>query len=193
MAIAAPAELRSLLRISEPFTEDDSATAVLLLDLALGVIEEEAGQALESATDTLVLDGPSRQDGPYQSGTGTDRLILPRWPVTAVVSVTVDGDVLVHGRHADYTWSAAGVLTRIGAHWPAHDRAVEAVVTAGFTTLPPGLKRIGLRLAAAAWANPEMLASETLGDHARSFSAEALGMQLTEADRRTIGAYRART
>ncbi|MGW4030751.1 hypothetical protein ACWEFL_15765 [Streptomyces sp. NPDC004838] len=192
MAIATTEELRRLLRHPEPFTEDETATAALLLELALGAIEEEAGQALESATDTVVLDGPSRSDGAYQSGTGTDRLILPRWPVTAVTSVEVDGEALVHGHTEDYTWSAAGVLTRVGGHWPSHDRAIEVVYTAGFTKLPTGLKRIGLRLAVGAWANPELLASETLGDHSRSFTAEALGMELTEADKRTVGAYQAR-
>lgn len=192
MAYASPEQLRLLMRL-EPFTEDETAGAELLLELAQGAIDDETGQSLESAEETVILDGPTDGDSQYQAGTGTRKLILPRWPVTAVESVTLteDDEVLVHG--SDYTWSAAGILTRVGAYWPCHDRAIEVVDTAGFTLIPAGVKRIALRLAAAGWSNPEFLASETLGDHARSFSAEGLGMELTAADKRTLGAYRART
>lgn len=108
-------------------------------------------------------------------------------------TVTEDGEVLVHGRDRDYTWSAAGILTRCGACWPAHDQAVEVTYTAGFLIIPSALKRIELRLAAAGWSNPELLASESLGDHSRSYATEVLGMELTKADLRAISAYRART
>ncbi|MFF2774854.1 hypothetical protein ACFVU3_08085 [Streptomyces sp. NPDC058052] len=197
MPYATPDQLRLWLRLPEPFTADEAATAELLLDLAQGVIDDETGQSLESATDTLVLDSPTRSD-PHRTATRSHRLVLPRWPVTAVDSVTVhteDGDdqALAYGPAADYTWSADGILTRIGDTWPAHDRAITAVVTAGFITLPSGVTRISLRLAAAGWSNPEGLSAETLGDHSRSFSAEALGMELTAADKRALGAYRART
>ncbi|MBB4987491.1 hypothetical protein [Streptomyces nymphaeiformis] len=194
MAYANPDELRRLLRI-ESFTEEESATAELLIDLAQGVIEDETGQALEQSQDTVILDGPTADDPRHHPATGSRKLILPRWPVTAVASVKlVDEDQeLVFGKDRDYTWSAAGILHRRGAEWPSHDRAVEVVYTPGYAPVPAGPKRICLRLAAAGWSNPEFLSAETLGDHSRSFSAEALGMELTTADRRTLGAYRART
>lgn len=193
MAGATAAELRAWLRLQEAFTDDETATAELLLDLAQGVIEEEAGQALESSTDTVVLDGPTEDTSPYQTAVRSARLVLPRWPVTAVHTVTEDGEELTHGTDADYTWSASGILTRRGACWPSGDRAVEVTYTAGFLVMPTGLKRINLRLAAAGWSNPELLASESLGDHSRSFATELLGMELTKADIRAIAAYRART
>ncbi|WP_329615016.1 hypothetical protein OG244_19445 [Streptomyces brevispora] len=195
MAIATPEELRHFLRLPLAFTEDETATAVLLLELAQGVIEDEAGQALESSTDTIVLDGPTIDDFRYQSAAGTRRMVLPRWPVTAVASVTLtdDDDVLVHGKDEDYTWSRSGVLSRRGTEWPATDQAIEVEYTAGYETWPPALKRIGLRLASVGWANPEGLSAETLGDHSRSYNTEALGMELTLADRRTVGSYRAQT
>ncbi|MGW2580832.1 hypothetical protein ACWCYZ_05745 [Streptomyces virginiae] len=193
MAGATAADLRAWLRLQAAFTDDETATADLLLGLALGVIEEEAGQPLESSTDTVVLDGPTEDSTPYRTAVRSPRLVLPRWPVTAVHTVTEDGEELVHGRDADYTWSASGIITRRGACWPSGDQVVEVVHTAGFLVLPTGLKRIQLRLAAAGWSNPEGLASESLGDHSRSFAAELLGMELTKADVRVIGAYRART
>ncbi|MFD6421711.1 hypothetical protein [Streptomyces sp. NPDC060198] len=194
MAYATPDELRRFLR-EEAFTPDDTATAELLIELAHGVIEEETGQALESSEDTVILDGPTADDSRFQGATGSRRLILPRWPVTAVATVTLtetDED-LVHGPGEGYTWSAAGILHRRRTDWPTHQRAVEVTYTAGYTTIPPGLKRLALRLAAGGWSNPERLTSEALGDHSKGWAADALGMELTAADRRTLGAYRART
>ncbi|AMS01568.1 MULTISPECIES: hypothetical protein [Streptomyces] len=194
MAYASADDLRRLLRI-DSFTDEETATAELLIELAQGVIEDEVGQALEQSTDTVILDGPTDEDPRYHPASGSRKLILPRWPVTAVASVRlVDEDEdLVFGKDRDYTWSASGVLHRRGADWPAHERAIEVVYTPGYAPVPPGPKRICLRLSAAGWSNPEFLSAETLGDHSRSFSAEALGMELTAADRRTLGAYRART
>ncbi|MEU9199415.1 hypothetical protein [Streptomyces sp. NPDC048332] len=194
MAYATADELRRMLR-EESFTEDEAATAELYIELAQGVIEDETGQALEQSEDTVTLDGPAENDERYQNGTGSRKLILPRWPVTAVasVSLTDDGDELVFGKDRDYTWSAAGILHRRGTDWPGHDRAIEVTYTAGFTTVPAGPKRMCLRLAAGAWSNPERLTSEALGDHSKAWAADALGMELTEGDRRALGSYRART
>ncbi|MFM9653506.1 hypothetical protein ACKI1S_46460, partial [Streptomyces galilaeus] len=198
VAYATGNELRLLLR-HPPFTEDQAATAELLIELAEGTVEDETGQSLELATDTLILDSPTRQDPwPDTPGTGSHKLILPRWPVTAVESVTILHDSeadedLVLGEDHDYTWSAAGTLTRVNGWWPTHDRSIQAVVTAGHNPVPKGVKRIVLRLAAAAWANPLLASSESLGDHSIAFSADVLGMVLSEADKRALGVYRART
>ncbi|PJN31309.1 hypothetical protein CG717_16205 [Streptomyces sp. CB02613] len=198
MAYATADELRRLLR--EPsFTEDDTATAELLIELAEGVIEEETGQALELSEDTVTLDGPTKDDSRYQGHTASRHLILPRWPVTAVASVTLtddtggDGETLTFGKDRDYTWSRDGLLHRRGGEWPTHDRAIEVTYTAGYAPVPAGVKRMVLRLAAGAWSNPERLTSESLGDHSKAWAADALGMELTPADRKTLGLYRART
>jgi hypothetical protein len=185
-AYATSAELRLYLRHTEPFTPEEEDQAELLLDLATGAVEEECGQSLWSSTDTVLLDG-----------TGTRKLVLPRWPVTAVTAVTLtdDGTVLAEGTDRDYTWSASGILYRRGSCWPCEPQAVEATVTAGLPAAPDGVRRIVLRLAAQAWNNPAgTIASETLGDHAVTYATPAeAGMELTDADRRTLGAYRART
>jgi hypothetical protein len=185
MAYATAQELWLLLRRpDQPFTADEEATAELLLDLAGGAVEEECGQSLESSTTTALLDAD-----------GGARLILPRWPVTAVASVTLadTGDVLTHGPAADYTWSAAGILYRRGTCWPHGPQAVDVAFTAGHAPVPTGVRGIVLRLAKGAWDNPERLSAESLGDHSVTYaSAEAAGMDLSEADRRVLYAYRAR-
>lgn len=188
MAYATAEEFRLFVRHAGPFTEEEIAQAEFLLDLAGACVEEETGQSLELATDTLVLDTA-----------GGRKLVLPRWPVTAVSSVTLlkdtgDDEVLTFGADHDFTWSAAGFLTRVGACWPEGDRTVEAVVTAGLASFPMSLKRIAMRLCVAPWSNPNNLASETLGDLSRSFNtATDIGMELSGADRKLLGAYKART
>ncbi|OII60109.1 hypothetical protein BJP40_00675 [Streptomyces sp. CC53] len=199
MAYATAEHLRLFLRHGLAFTAEETAQAELLIELAEGAIDDELGQSLELSTDTVTLDGPTRGDRwPDAPGTGSRRLLLPRWPVTAVTSVTILGDdaadeVLEHGADHDYTWSESGILTRVGGWWPTGDQRIQVVYTAGHATIPKGVKRATLRLAAAAWGNPELLSSETLGDHSRSWSADALGMTLSQADITALGVYRART
>lgn len=199
MTYASAEELRLFLRHPQAFTDDETAQAELLLELAEGEIDDVTGQSLTLSEDTVVLDAPTRQDPwPDVPGTGSHKLILPRWPVTAVESVTILNDTaadeeLTFGKDHDYTWSASGTLTRVGGWWPTWDQSVQVVYTAGHNPIPAGAKRIELRMAAAAWGNPLLLASESLGDHSRSFSAEALGMSLSEKDRKLLGLYRART
>jgi hypothetical protein len=199
VAYASAENLRHFLRHPDAFTADEIAQAELLIELAEGAIDDETGQPLEQSQDTVILDGPTREDPwPHTPGTGSHKLILPRWPVSAVESVTLlndveDDEVLTFGKDQDFTWSAAGTMTRVNAWWPTGDRCIQVVYTPGYATISKGVKRISLRLAAAGWGNPELLASESLGDHSKAWSAEALGMVLSEADKKTLGLYRART
>ncbi|MFD9445507.1 hypothetical protein ACFWBR_42320 [Streptomyces sp. NPDC060006] len=199
MAYVTANELRLFLRHPAAFTPDEEAQAELLIELAEGAVEDETGQSLELSEDTVILDGPTRAEHwPDTPGTGSRTLVLPRWPVSAVESVTLlnddqDDEELTFGKDQDYTWSAAGTLTRVNGWWPTGDRCIQVVNTAGHAPIPKGVRRIVLRLAAAGWGNPELLASESLGDHSKAWSAEALGMVLSEADKKTLGLYRART
>ncbi len=162
------------------FDAEQTARATQLLTDAKAVIESEegAGQPLESSTDTVTLDG-----------TGTHLLVLPRWPVTAITSVTVTEDdtdtLLTVG--TDYEWSATGILTRVSGRWPTEPRSVAVVFTAGYADISPDLTRISRRLAAAGWHNPAGANSEQSGD--RSVQWHVPGMQLTAAELRTVRRY----
>src|SRR5690554_2857054 len=109
MAFVTAAEFEVWLgRGDDPFTAAEQTRAEQLLADATGVIEGEAGQTLTSQQETVILDG-----------VGTDTIILPRWPVTAVAAVTVveDRDIgpetLTFGD--DYEWTQAGLLRRVDA------------------------------------------------------------------------------
>lgn len=204
MAYATDEELRLFMRHPAAFTADETAQANLALDLASGAIDDETGQGdgepdgLLTREDDRILDGPTRADRWHTPpGLGSRELVLPRWPVTAVASVTLlhddrEDEVLSEGTDADYVWSASGILTRIGAWWPHHPRLIQVVYTAGYASITAGVKRIALRLAAEEWDNPGALKSEQLGDHSRSWGGIE-GAVLSPADLRILGAYRART
>lgn len=180
MAFISPAQLADKLRIT--LHEDEMEEAQQLCDEATGVVEDEAGQPLESATVTLEVDG-----------TGTCELVLPRWPITAVAEVVetdLDGNATTLVEGEDYTWGTEGILKRLGGVWPRGQRNISAEVTAGYATIPTNLVRIARRLAAAGWHNPAGADSEQTADH--NVRWHTPGMELTTAEKRIIGKYAAR-
>jgi hypothetical protein len=123
-------------------------------------------------------------------GSCTCELLLPRWPVSAVTSVTVidvDGAETTLTFRDDYLWSEAGILVRRGARWPCHVRAVRAVYTAGYDQPEARVRRICLRLAAAGRRNPAGADSEDLGDSRIRWNTP--GMALTTAEKDTLARY----
>lgn len=157
----------------------ETARADLLLQMAQGVIDAETGQSLELTESTHVLDG-----------NGGTRLLLPRWPVTAVASVTVldddDEDVLL-AYGVDYRWTRYGRLRRVRGCWPYKERSVTVILTAGHDPIPDDVRSINLRLARAGWMNPAGLEAERIGDWNAKYAAA--GMALTTAEIRTLSAY----
>jgi hypothetical protein len=201
MAYATIDQLRLALRVTEAWTAEQEAQAQQLLDLAAAPVEAVTRQPLPLSTDTVTLDVPGDQDRPH---TGVRRLVLPRWPVTSVTTVTLlrhdeDDEVLTHG--TDYTWSAAGILTRRGAWWPPGDQTVEVLYAPGWDPVPVQANAAVLRIVAAAWdlvrpGTDAGLTQETLGDWSRSWAAikDRIGAQeLTPAEIRALSYYTART
>src|SRR5690349_13923313 len=79
---ATPAQLATKMGNLAGFAPAQTVRALQLLEEATSTIVDEIEQELLSSTDTVIRDG-----------TGTCELILPRHPVTEVVSVTeVDAD-----------------------------------------------------------------------------------------------------
>lgn len=171
MAYATPTELAQWMGLPSV----DQARAQLKLDVATGLVEDEIGQSLVLGSTTDNLDG-----------TGSNSLVLSRWPVTAVTSVTVDGVALVAGE--DYKWERAGILTRIGGVWGC-DEKITVVYTAGYDPIPPSVKGLVLELAAGSWSATGGKKSERIGDYQVAWARE--GMSLSTADKKALGRYRA--
>ncbi|MFC4333866.1 hypothetical protein [Salininema proteolyticum] len=184
MAWTTVAEFYRYLRQPAPTSgSDEEAEAEQALDAAVAAIEDEAGQALDESTDTVVLDG-----------SGGRELIVPRWPVTAVVSVTLleESDVLTEGFGEDFTWSKSGVFHYLTGCWPTAQQSIEVVYTAGWAPVPLSLRRIAWRLAATQAVNPTGVESERIGDYQVKYKSDVIAGELTAADRRIISRYAVR-
>lgn len=173
MAYATPAELATWLNAGT-FTAEETERAQLILDVVTGLIDNEAGQAIAESTQTLTLDG-----------TGHHPVMLPRYPVTAVSSVTVDGDTLTEG--TDYEWYRSGLIFRLDGQWPASRQSITVAFTAGHGTVPADIKGLTLQLAATTWSTSFGKTQESIGDYSYTLAG---GLQLSTADRRVVDKYR---
>jgi hypothetical protein len=171
MAYASPAQLATWLHLP-PFNSAQTESAQLALDIATGKIDDETGQGLDLADTVDHLDG-----------TGTDELVLSRWPVTAVASVTVDGELLAAD---EYDWTADGLLRRVRGCWATCSRIVVAF-TAGYATIPKGVVGMCLELAAGGWSSLGVKKSERLADYQVAYLRE--GISLSTADKKALGRY----
>lgn len=103
-ALATPEDLATFLQ--RDLSAADTASAVLLLDLASAAVRAYTGQTISAVPgDSVTLDVPYG----YQS-----RLFLPELPVTAVTSVTVAGTLYtpVTDYHVDLATGSIRFLTR---------------------------------------------------------------------------------
>lgn len=182
MAWPTPAELAVWMGRDE-LSDGETRRAQLLLDAAIGAVEDAAGQVLLLATDTLVLDGR-----------GAEEILLPRWPVKAVTEVTEHrcGVWSVLDPVSDYSWSDTGGLARHHrCGWPARDRSVRVTYTAGHQKIPDALRRVVLELGARGWLNPAGAGGQQIG--ATNIQWRALGLELTRGQQQIVDRYRART
>ncbi|MFG1873387.1 hypothetical protein ACGFIV_00940 [Sphaerisporangium sp. NPDC049003] len=157
----------------------ETARAEMLLEMATGAIDSKTEQPLQLQESTHVLDAR-----------GGTKLVLPRWPVTAVAAVVVlderDQEItLTHG--ADYRWTRWGLLRRVRGCWPCKERSVIVTLTAGYDPIPGSVHAMCLRLALAGWENPAGLESLRLGD----WNAKYASAGLTTAELRTLSKYAA--
>jgi len=112
-------------------------------------------------------------------GNGSDRLLLPNWPVTAVTDVTVDGTVLDPDQ---WRWSRYGELRRTGGRWPLLPRAVTVTYTHGYPPeeIPAELVSVVLQVAARTVSNPQRLNSFGDGQVTAGYGGGGTGVQVIE-------------
>lgn len=168
MAYATSADLETLTG-----TPIDLSRSELLLDLASDLIDTYLGGPQLDAAATELYDRP---DG--------ELLVLRRWPVTSVTSVTVAD---IHGDEttldADrYRWTRTGILTRTGGCWPDRTQSVEVTYTAGHEEDSPTagtLKSVCLDMARSAAVNPSGVQSESIGDWSATYEGVVVGISPT--------------
>lgn len=144
--------------LGAPIAAGETAHAQAMLDAARAKVQGFTSQRLEAATDTVVLEA----DG-Y-------RLFLPELPVTAVVSVTVDGALLASSAYA--VVAETGYLNRVdGRPWsisqllPWSPPQVAVNYTHGYAVIPADVRTAVLELAALRFGNPTGATSEQIGNY----------------------------
>lgn len=183
-------------RLGLTLTDAEQARATTLLDLATGLIQDEAKQTILLVTDD-VLSIP---------GTTDEMIKLPQRPVISVASVTLDGVPLTEGSD----WYRDGnVIARIpaittvltgglideaftfpmgtGFGWPA--QTLEITYTHGYAVVPESVKAICLEMVVRVWVNPGSVARETVGNTATVYDNmrfSPAGLLLTAAEQRVI-------
>ena len=159
----------------------DDVRAQQLVDLVSACAERIIWQTLGSAAATEVYDGP-----------GGKTLMLRRFPVTAVASVTLtdtsgDDTLLTHLDH--YRWSRNGWVTRVGGTWPSHEQAISVVYTAGHAAddaVLSAVKAIVLAAAARTAPNPQTLESLSTDGVTLNFSRAAAALAFTTDERNDL-------
>lgn len=189
-ALATPAQLRSYLRL-EPddvyaLTDDDANRTIA------GISKRIIGYIYGPYAETLTI---IENEVFRLDGNGARELLLPKAPVIALASVTLDPDE-TDGDPVDITasveWSQSGILRyRGGACFPFRRGYIEAVATAGYATIPEDITDLCLRLASRAVSNPEGLVQESVEGYSASFAFDETRLPtLTAPDRRDLDHYR---
>ena len=152
----------------------DTARIERLITRAEGIVAGDMpGLTFGAGTETVTLYGDA-----------DEVLWLPKYPVTAVTSVTIDGVALVAG---DYTVGTLGNLRRLSSSisdpqlsgtpglWPDAGTAIVVTYDYGISSsaCPPELSAVVTELVAGRVANPEQLTQESMGDRSHSYAAPA--------------------
>lgn len=111
-------------------------------------------------------------------GSGTATILLPSLYVTAVAAINDnDTDLTVED---DYTWSAAGVVTRVG-YWSTDEVVVS--YTHGYEEPPAEVTAVVQAIAQRAVNNPGgQASSRSIGPFAESYGSLATGTALSLLD-----------
>lgn len=203
--LATPSDLASLLQVDySSLTAAQQATMTLLLETATAIVQEACGgqRIVQVVNDTITIAG-------YTGGW----LDLPQIPVTAVSSVTLDGQTLTVGTdckvfgnrlwrrtgwQATYGWPWA--LEGIGSPWynyappsltwPYQEpSSVVVVCTHGYAAGVQELqlaRTAVLSLTSTAYSNPSGATSVGIDDYHASYDVLAARMQLSPTMRKLL-------
>jgi len=169
MVFCTVADIEHFLQIAVPAAKTDAANRAIVE--ATAAIQNYCHQVLEAVGETITLDC-----------IGGPRILLPELPVTAVISVVEDGDLLLVDD--DYKLGEHGILYRIGAYWTVGIQIIAITYDHGYAVLPDDIISIATRAASRAYqaglraeemsAIPGVTAL-SLGDYSVSFGGEGAG------------------
>jgi hypothetical protein len=185
-------------RLGLTLTDEEYVRAGTLLELASGLIVDEAKQEIDIDTDVLTM-----------PGTNDATILLPQRPVVSVESVKLAGAELVEG----VAWYLDGNrLVRIpatillgglleeeqfpgggrGFGWPT--QTLQITYQHGYLDVPASVKAICVEAVVRVWVNPGSVAQERVGDTSTMYDSSApSGLLLTSTEQRVIRRFFGRT
>lgn len=129
---------------------------------------------------------PSRTEVVVLDGRGAGVLLLPSLYVTAIVSVTQEGEAVAA---EDYTFTLGGVLRYVADC----DTTVEVEMTHGYDAPPPSVTAVVQAMATRAVNNPGSLVRTQVGPFADTYSQsgfnQSLPLALLDAERQLLAPY----
>ena len=178
-ALATPAQLAAFMQ--QPLADSD-ASALLMLDIASGMVRDYLQLTLDFVTNDVALIDPL--NGQYA--------LLPETPVLTVSLLeTFDGTVWTTAAPANYTVSKRlGMIAAVpstGVQWPYAPETWRVTYTHGFATVPMSIVGAVLGAAARAYASPAGVDSERIGGYQVKYGMEAAGFSAIE--QKAMGRY----
>jgi hypothetical protein len=196
--------------MSEPFVTLETFSDFVGQDLT----EDEAAEIAIDAACQLIRTYLDRQvnfiedEAIRVSGSGTDIILLPNWPIRNITSITIDGeelDELNENDEENWRFGASGLVFRLDTYvWPRGHENIEVVYSSGwpfdeeFTDdVPADIKLVAILVAKRIYALREVSASgalktsETIGRYSYTLSdaQEASGGGLIESERAALDRY----
>jgi hypothetical protein len=163
-------------------------------ELAAGLVASETDRLVQAESLVRGFCGwhitPSRTETVELRAVGGSVLVLPSLHVTAVTAVTDATTPLTV--ETEYTWSAAGVLTRLG-YW-GDGTIVEVEFTHGYDDAPADVEAVVQAVAQRALDNPRSLVRTQVGPFGDTYSTTApnqsSSLALLESEKETLRRYR---
>lgn len=160
-------------RLGVTLTGPEQARAASLLELASGLIQRAARQAIEQVVnDTLIV-----------RASAEPTIRLPERPVSAVVALTLDGTQLGED---DWRLDGDELTYRAGWGWPLGS-AVAVTYDHGYEAIPDAIRAVCLEAVVRVWVNPGSVMTERYGSEAVAYAQEvARGLMLNADERRAV-------
>lgn len=171
-SLATPAQLGAFLQT--PIADND-ATALLMLDIASGMVRDYLQLTLDPVANEVVLLDPI--EGSF--------VMLPELPITSVSKVEIfDGTAWIELDTSKYTVSKRlGIISGlpgVGIDFPSKPESWRVTYSHGYATMPSTIVGVTLALSARMYTAPDGINSESIGGYSVSYATAGEGFTKLE-------------
>lgn len=176
--------------LGREFTDDETLSAQLALDLATGAIRDHTRQHLSLVEDDEVT----------LNGNTSRQLVLPERPVVSVSTVNINGTPIAPVGWQlvrDTIWwgntllNVANATDDLGYGWGTISTPIDVTYTHGFDPIPDGIRAVCAYVAFQAFRQPIPITAESIGNYSVAFGKIAQGaLELSSFQQQLLNKYR---